>query len=398
MKRSLSAVTALLVALALGCAPKTPTTTASAPVAGPPTTTTIIPPGSSTNAAAARAAAGQLPQRLSDAEFWKLQSDISEPGGYFRIEDNYTSNEMEVGALFTMLRNNGVTGDVYLGVGPEQNFTYIAAVRPKMAFIVDIRRQAVVQHLMYKAIFEMAHDRGEFISLLFGKPRPAGIDSTTTIQKIWETYRPVASDSALAAATYTKIVDRLTKRHGFTLTPEESAMLRTVFNAFYYYGPSITTRGGQVMRGGSAGDFSDLTGFSNDASGQPRSFLSSEDNYRYVKSLHERNLIVPVSGDFGGPKALRAIGAYLKEHNGTVRAFYVSNVEQYLFGDNKDRAFYGNVATLPVDSASVFIRPYSMRRSGWGGPTQSLCPIAPFLKAVAAGRIIDNNSALACGP
>ena len=40
-----------------------------------------------------------LPTRLSDAEFWKLVSDISEPGGYFRITDNFTSNEREVGRV-----------------------------------------------------------------------------------------------------------------------------------------------------------------------------------------------------------------------------------------------------------------------------------------------------------
>ncbi|HEY9227270.1 MAG TPA: hypothetical protein VIP11_11520 [Gemmatimonadaceae bacterium] len=343
--------------------------------------------------------AGNLPDKLNDIEYWKLVSDISEPGGYFRIEDNYTSNEMEVGQLFTMLRNDRVNGDVYMGVGPEQNFTYIAAVRPHMAFIVDIRRQAVMQHLMFKAMFEMAKDRGDFIAILFGKARPEGIDSTTHIQKIWEAYRPVQSDSVLAAGNYNRVVDRLTKTHGFVFTPEESAQLRAVFNAFYYYGPSISTRGSQSGRGGgNSGDFSDLTGYSPDASGQPRSFLSSEDNYRYIKMLHERNLIIPVSGDFGGPKTIRAIGTYLKERNAKVRAFYVSNVEQYLFGDSKDRAFYANVATLPVDSASVFIRPYSMRRSNWGGPTQSLCPIASFLRAAEAGRVPDNNYALSCGP
>ena len=149
-----------------------------------------------------------------------------------------------------------------------------------------------------------------------------------------------------------------------------------MFDAFYYYGPASRRA---VLTGGRGGDFADLTGFSNDRTGQPRSFLSSEENYQFVKSLHERNLIVPVSGDFGGPKAIRAIGAYLKEHHGTVRAFYVSNVEQYLFQDGKDWLFYANVATLPIDSASVFIRPYSLRRGFGGGPTQSLCPIGVFL-------------------
>jgi hypothetical protein len=337
----------------------------------------------------------RLPDRLSDAEFWKLQADISEPGGYFRIEDNYTSNEMEVGQLFTMLRDTKIGGDVYLGVGPEQNFTYIASIRPRMAFIVDIRRQAVMQHLMFKAMFEMAKDRADFISVLFAKPRPAGIDDNTSIARIWELYRPVQTDSVLGNRNFQAIVDRLTKQHGFTFTADENEKLKAVYDAFYYYGPSITTRGAPSGRGG---DFATLTGFSPDTRGVPQSFLSTEDNYRYVKMLHDRNLIVPISGDFGGPKALKAIGSYLTTHHGVVRAFYVSNVEQYLFGDNKDREFYANVATLPVDSTSVFIRPYSMRRGNFvgGGGVSSLCPIKPFLVSVAAGRVFSNDWALMC--
>jgi hypothetical protein len=375
------AYAASIVALA-GCGSTATTTSAAAPAPAPAVSVAPV---------AQRGPA--LPERLSDTDYWKLLSDISEPGGYFRIEDNYTSNETEIGALFTMIRDAGISGGVYMGVGPEQNFTYIASIRPKMAFVVDIRRQAVMQHLMYKAVFEMAKDRADFVSLLFGKPRPAGLDTGTSIQAIWTAYRNVPSDSARSRETYQRLVDLLTKTHGFTFTPSESAQLKAVFDAFYYFGPSISTRGFPSGRGG---DFAELTGYSLDASNQPRSFLSSEENYRYVKSLHDRNLIVPVSGDFGGPKAIRAIGTYLKEHNGVVRAFYVSNVEQYLFGDMKADAFYANVATLPIDSMSVFIRPYSMRRFGFGGPTQSLCPIGSFLRAVEAGRIMDNNQATAC--
>src|SRR5207247_1565285 len=83
--------------------------------------------------APATPAAPSLPDKLSDADYWKLVTDMSEPGGYFRIPDNFTSNEMEVGQLFTMIRQQKVSGGVFLGVGPEQNLTYIAAVRPKMA-------------------------------------------------------------------------------------------------------------------------------------------------------------------------------------------------------------------------------------------------------------------------
>ena len=335
-----------------------------------------------------------LPARMSDAEYWKLVTDISEPGGYFRITDNYTSNEPEIGRLFSMLRQRGTTGGVYIGVGPEQNLTYIAAIKPQMAFVIDIRRQAVVQHLMYKAIFEMAADRADFISILFGKPKPTGISADAPIQTIWDAYVRVRSDSALAARHFESIRTRLVTTHGFALDANEAEQLKSVYWAFFFWGPAITTRGAVGGRGGGNGStFADLTGYSTDDAGVPRSFLASTEDYATVKTLHERNLIVPVSGDFAGPKALRAIGAWVAQHGGTVRAFYLSNVEQYLFQDGKHQTFYDNAATLPVDSASVFIRPYAFRR---GAVVESLCPISPFLSSARAGRVMSNNDALGC--
>ena len=340
------------------------------------------------------AAAAALPARLTSEEFWKLTTDISEPGGYFRITDNYTSNENEIGQLFTMLRQQGKNGGVYIGVGPEQNLTYIAAIKPAMAFVIDIRRQAVMQHLMFKAMFEMSKDRADFISLLFAKPRPAGLDESMSIQKVWEAYFAVNADPALAEKTKARVIERLTKTHAFTFNDDEKWQLNAVQDAFVQFGPSITTRG-SAGRGGGGGSmgFADLTGWSMDATGTAQSFLSTEEHFQTVKSLHDKNLIVPVSGDFGGPKALRAIGSYLKDRGGSVTAFYVSNVEQYLFQDGKHTAFYDNVATLPITDASVFIRPYSMRR--YGGT--ALCGIAGFLKSAQAGRVPSYNDSLACG-
>jgi hypothetical protein len=339
-----------------------------------------------------------LPERLSDAEFWTLERDLSEPGGYFRITDNYTSNEREVGQLITMLGERGISGGVYLGVGPEQNLSYIAAIRPAMAFVVDIRRQAVMQHLMFKAVFELAKDRADFISLLFSKPRPADLDGSTPIQQIWGAYERVSTDPQLASKNAARIVEHLTRTHKFAFTAEEADELTSVLAAFVEYGPAISTRGygGGGGFGGSGGTFAELTGWSLDAAGQPQSFLSTEEHFRTVKALEASNLLVPVSGDFGGPKAIRAIGAYLHEHGGTVSAFYVSNVEQYLFQDGKDRAFYANVAALPLGDGSVFIRPYSLRRGV--AVAEPLCPMLPFLAAVHAGRVPSNGDALACAP
>lgn len=374
------AVRAALVALVLGSA-----TAAVQPVAG------WRAPQTSSPAAA-------LPDRLGDAEYWKLVADISEPGGYFRITDNYTSNEREVGQLATMLRETGVKGGVYIGVGPEQNFSYIAAIRPAMAFVIDIRRQAVMQHLMFKAVFEMSPDRAAFISLLFSKPRPESIDASAPIQAIWNAFGAVATDRALADRNYTRILERLTVTHKFTFTEDEVDQLKAVYQAFTAYGPAISTRGaiagGFGGGGGNGVTFADLTGWSFDAAGEPQSFLSTDANYQAVKTLHDRGLIVPVSGDFGGAKALRGIGAWVRQHGGVVSAFYVSNVEQYLFQENKQGEFFDNVATLPVNERSVFIRPYAMRR-GTGGV--ALCGIGRFGELVKLGVVRTNNDALTCG-
>ena len=51
-------------------------------------------------------------------------------------------------------------GGVYVGVGPNQNFTYIAAIRPELAFIVDIRRQNLLEHLLFKVLTEKSDEPG----------------------------------------------------------------------------------------------------------------------------------------------------------------------------------------------------------------------------------------------
>ena len=180
-----------------------------------------------------------------------------------------------------MLREQGKTGGVYIGVGPEQNLTYIAAIKPAMAFVIDIRRQAVMQHLMFKAMFEMSKDRIDFISLLFAKPRPAGLDDSMPIQKIWETYFTVPTDPALADKTKARVVERLTKTHSFAFTDDEKAQLDGVLDAFVQFGPAITTRGSAGRGGGGGGSlgFADLTGWLPPA-GEPRSFLRVKKIFR----------------------------------------------------------------------------------------------------------------------
>src|SRR5207247_3641355 len=132
----------------------------------------------------ARGIAQGLPERLSSQEFWKISSEFSEPDGRFR-SDNLLSNESYFLYVIPELNRTAKSGRVYMGVGPEQNFTYIVALKPKMAFIIDIRRGNLDLQLMYKAVFELSKDRAEFVSRLFSRKRPEGVGPQSTVREIF---------------------------------------------------------------------------------------------------------------------------------------------------------------------------------------------------------------------
>jgi hypothetical protein len=87
-----------------------------------------------------------------------------------------------------------------------------------------------------------------------------------------------------------------------------------------------------------------------------------------VKSLQDRNLIIPVVGDLGGDHALAAIAGVVAERGLPVSAFYTSNVEFYLMRDGGFDRFVANVAQLPYDDNSVIIRSYFGRSFGFVHP------------------------------
>src|SRR5712691_8160283 len=153
--------------------------------------------------------AESLPARLGDQEFWKLIADSSEPNGTFR-SDNLLSNERWLQYVIPDLMRTAQPGRVYMGVGPEQNFTYITALRPKMAFIVDIRRGNLDLQLMYNAIFEITADRADFVSRLFSRKRPDGLDRSSSALEIFQAFRSTEVDEALYKANLKSIQDHLT--------------------------------------------------------------------------------------------------------------------------------------------------------------------------------------------
>ncbi|MFB3854136.1 MAG: hypothetical protein ACE148_09970 [Vicinamibacterales bacterium] len=339
-----------------------------------------------------------VPSHFDDNTFEEIISSFSEPPGVFRSE-NLVSNESGFQEVIPELRRTVRPGGVYIGVGPEQNFTYIASLKPRLAFIVDIRRQNLLLHLLYKALIELSPTRADFVSMLFSRPPPPGLGPEAGVRDLFEVQASIEPSRELHQRNLKEVVDHLVGRRGLDLSDHDVATIGGIYEAFFLEGPSLTYSFRRQYASGFGGytwqrfpTYSDLM-TATDREGNPRSYLADEQSYSVVRDLHRKNAIVPIVGDFAGNKALRSLGGYLRRRGGKVTVFYTSNVEQYLFRGGVWRQFLDNVGSLPVDNGSLFIRAYFNYGSSYtpANPARRsstlLSSVVQVLRAYEAGRI-----------
>ena len=336
------------------------------------------------------AQAEDVPRSISDTEFWRLITEFSEAGGSF--PQQYMSNEDSAQFVIPALKQKARQGGVYIGVGLEQNFTYIAALQPKIAFVIDIRRDNMIEHLMYKALFEISTDRADFISRLFSRKRPAGLNGNSGIRAILDAYQTVEADPVLFESSQKAVLNQLVNEHRFPLNDADRTAVSRILNAFRVSSPA-TLRG----QGDNTNPTYSQLMTATDLNGRNQSFLGSEEAFKSLQDFERHNSLIPLVGDFAGDKAIVSVGRYLKERNAVADVFYLSNVERYLFdqGENAKR-FYTNVASLPLGPSSIFIRSVTSDisvRLGIPIPETStkwrsfLSPISDNLKAFENGSI-----------
>jgi hypothetical protein len=296
-----------------------------------------------------------LPVALSDQELSDLIETLSEPAGAFTLSDNIVSNEPHFADTIRWLRPGG---GVFIGVGPEQNFSYIAGLRPAMAFIIDIRRENLALHLLYKALFELSTDRADFVSRLFSRPRPAALGSRASVQDIFEQFDRVAPNGEHYTRNATLVREQLLVTRGLRLSSTDLGWIDRVFKTFYQHGPKIDYYGSRPVDAVRPSYRQLMT--ARDVTGRSRSFLATEEGFRFVKELQSRNLIVPVVGDFAGPSAIRRVGDYVRTRSDRVSAVYASNVSVYLT-NQQTRVFCANLAVLPAAPGAWFIESSRLR-------------------------------------
>jgi len=295
-------------------------------------------------------------QPAAAPSFAALVERLSEPGGDFG-GDNLISNEQSYLHVLPALTRAKVSGGAFIGVGPDQNFSYIAHLRPEIAYLIDIRRDNLLLHLLFKALFAEAPTRVDYLSLLTGRPTPPQPErwADATIDALVD---HIDGNLPVPWAEHQKIQARLVEVvQGFGV-PLSSADLETIAQSraqFVRAGLSLVFRArGQPLRP----YYPTLRTLllENDRAGHQLSFLASETAFQFVRSLQARDRIVPVVGDVSGPKAMRAIAADMTARRLRLSAFYISNIEYYLFQDQNFGPYAENVARLPHDARSMMIR------------------------------------------
>ncbi|MEP7271640.1 MAG: hypothetical protein ABI882_09040 [Acidobacteriota bacterium] len=331
-------------------------------------------------------------QGLSNGDFSKLIQRLSEPGGYFDT-DNLISNEASYLHVLGKLRRMNVQQGAYLGVGPDQNFSYISQIRPQIAYIIDIRRDNLLQHLLFKGLFAQARNRVEYLALLFGKPVPSDAKawSTRSLQQVVDYIEKTPSQRERFEAAKSAVAIHV-RGLGLNLSDSDMGSIGRIHEAFFQDGLDLRFTSKNRPPRAYYPTYRDLL-LEKDLTGKQSSFMGSEEDFQFVKSLEEHNLVVPVVGNLAGEHALAAIGRDATERGLRVSAFYTSNVEFYLMREGGFDRFIENVKRLPISDQSVIIRSYFSGGFGYAHPqsvpgyysTQLLQTIGSMLREFTSG-------------
>jgi hypothetical protein len=321
----------------------------------------------------------EIAPRAAPGGFAEDIRQLSEPEGAFDT-DNLISNERSFLEVIPVLASRGVSGGAYIGVGPDQNFSYIARIRPAIAYIIDIRRDNLLLHLLFKALFAQAPSRVAYLSLLTGRAPPAGAAapwSTAPLDRLVRHADQAPRLDGAAARALRADLTRTIRAFGVPLSAADLATIERFHGSFIERGLDLQFNSHGRPPRPQYPTLRELI-LATDRDGRAWHYLAAERDYQFVRQLQAADLVIPVVGDVSGPHALAAIGRAIAARKGQVSAFYVSNVESYLNRGGAYERYMANLNLLPRGPRSVMIR------SIFGGAAGSASAVQPMGEMVAA--------------
>ena len=328
-------------------------------------------------------------ERLADVTFpardqslARVIADLSEPDSG-RAADNLVTNEDSFARVAADLRRLAPQGGVYLGVGPDQNFTYIAQARPRLAFLLDFRRRNALLHFAHKVLFSLAPDRAAYLSRLIART-PGPLPDAPSADALVAAFEGRAMDRPSLDATTAEVAATL--RPLDLVVESEWADLATI--RAKVAGPGLTARFLALPMYPTLGRLI----LARDRVGQPAHFLARDEWYAAVREAHLGDRIIPLVGDFAGPRALPALADWLRRRHLALSVLAISDVEFFLLRGGQFPAYVANLARLPWLEGAVLIRTSTREinhpeRVAGDSSTTILRPVAPFLDAARRGRI-----------
>jgi len=80
-------------------------------------------------------------------------------------------------------------------------------------------------------------DRAEFLSRLFSRKRPQGLDANSSVEALFDAYRSLEPDPALYEQNLRAVLDQLLTKHKFALSDADKGSVANLMSAFRIAGP-----------------------------------------------------------------------------------------------------------------------------------------------------------------
>ncbi len=297
--------------------------------------------------------------------------------------DNLISNEDSYTRIVGELHERGPKGGVYLGVGPEQNFTLMAPVEPRLAIIVDYRRRNLRLHLLHKALFTLAPDRVAYLTRLLAR-KPDTLPPHASASDLVAGFVKPALNRALLTESIAD-VQRVLRPTG-VLRDDEWTDLATIRSRLA--GPGMNGRFLALTMYPTFGRLIQTP----DRAGNPAHFLAREQTFQAIRTLQVGDRVLPLVGDVASETALPRLGEWLRKYRLQITVFYISDVEFFLLRSGRFTAYVENLNRLPWADGAWLVRTSTReidhpRRVRGDSSTTTMQSVAEFLELARRGRI-----------
>jgi len=317
-----------------------------------------------------------------DQSFGSILRALSEPETG-PAADNLVSNEDSYPRIAADVAEQCPRDGVYLGVGPDQNFTILAHAAPRLAFVLDFRRRNLLLHLLHKALFSLSATRVAYLSRLTARV-PVGLPDDPDAEQLVAAFSAARFDRQRLTVTIAEVAKVLQPLD--VVADSDWAQIATIqaklagpgMNARFLALPMYPTFGRLVT--------------TTDRRGALAHVLASDALYRTVRDLQRGDRLIPLVGDFGRPRCLTKLGDWLRTQTLRVALLYISDVEFFLLRAGRLKSYAANLAALPWADGALIARTSTREikhpeRMPGDSSTTIVRPVALFLQAVEAEKV-----------